>query len=133
MEPPAPSMMEVWLPAEAVVELCKWKEKLRRAFGVADYDLEVVVKFTGRLIHRTSREDTDEAQVEYGEDSGRCDRRALTVLPGLSHGDRRIREVSEPEAVNVAPRLEVATHRPLGYFTSFSGLRNKSENSMQWF
>ncbi|KAG6941767.1 hypothetical protein JG688_00018498 [Phytophthora aleatoria] len=38
MEQPTPSMMEAWLPAGAAAELWKWKEKLRRAFGVTGYD-----------------------------------------------------------------------------------------------
>ncbi|KAG6942017.1 hypothetical protein JG688_00018356 [Phytophthora aleatoria] len=31
-------MTEAWLPAEAAAELWKWKEKLRRAFGVTGCD-----------------------------------------------------------------------------------------------
>ncbi|GMF36156.1 unnamed protein product [Phytophthora lilii] len=45
---------------------------------------------------------------------------------------RQIREVTEMESQNVTPRIAVATHRPLGQIKAFSGLRNKSENSMQW-
>ncbi|GMF34579.1 unnamed protein product [Phytophthora lilii] len=45
---------------------------------------------------------------------------------------RQIREVTETEMQNVTPRIEVAMHRPLGQIKVFSGLRNKSENSMQW-
>ncbi|GMF66476.1 unnamed protein product [Phytophthora lilii] len=45
---------------------------------------------------------------------------------------RQIREVTETEMQNVTPRIEVATHRPLGQIKAFSGLRNKSKNSMQW-
>ncbi|GMF33964.1 unnamed protein product [Phytophthora lilii] len=45
---------------------------------------------------------------------------------------RQIREVTETERQNVTPRIEVETHRPLGQIKAFSGLRNKSENSMQW-
>ncbi|OWY95763.1 Eukaryotic/viral aspartic protease [Phytophthora megakarya] len=29
-------------------------------------------------------------------------------------------------------KIELATHRPLGQIRAFSGLRNKSENTMQW-
>ncbi|GMF32075.1 unnamed protein product [Phytophthora fragariaefolia] len=45
---------------------------------------------------------------------------------------RQVREVSEMERLNSTPRLELATHRPLAQIKVFSGLRNKSENSMQW-
>ncbi|KAG6622358.1 uncharacterized protein IUM83_05252 [Phytophthora cinnamomi] len=45
---------------------------------------------------------------------------------------RQIREVTESELLNATPRIEVATHRPLGQIKAFSGTRNKSENSMQW-
>ncbi|GMF25472.1 unnamed protein product [Phytophthora fragariaefolia] len=46
---------------------------------------------------------------------------------------RQVREVSEMERMNSTPRLKLATHRPLAQIKSFSGLHNKSENSMQWF
>ncbi|GMF17554.1 unnamed protein product [Phytophthora lilii] len=45
---------------------------------------------------------------------------------------RQIREVTETEMQNVTPRIELATHRPLGQIKASSGLRNKSEKSMQW-
>ncbi|GMF55661.1 unnamed protein product [Phytophthora fragariaefolia] len=45
---------------------------------------------------------------------------------------RQVREVSEMERLNSTPRLELATRRPLAQIKAFSGLRNKSENSMQW-
>ncbi|GMF53764.1 unnamed protein product [Phytophthora fragariaefolia] len=45
---------------------------------------------------------------------------------------RQVREVSEMERLSSTPRLELATHRPLAQIKAFSGLRNKSENSMQW-
>ncbi|GMF47804.1 unnamed protein product [Phytophthora fragariaefolia] len=45
---------------------------------------------------------------------------------------RQVREVSEMERLNSTPRLELATHRPLAQIKSFSGLRDKSEQSMQW-
>ncbi|GMF23072.1 unnamed protein product [Phytophthora fragariaefolia] len=45
---------------------------------------------------------------------------------------RQVREVSEMERLDSTPRLELATHRPLAQIKAFSGLRNKSENSMQW-
>ncbi|GMF50621.1 unnamed protein product [Phytophthora fragariaefolia] len=43
---------------------------------------------------------------------------------------RQVREVSEMERLNSSPRLELATHRPPAQIKAFSGLRNKSENSM---
>ncbi|GMF34049.1 unnamed protein product [Phytophthora fragariaefolia] len=45
---------------------------------------------------------------------------------------RQVREVSEMERLNPTPRLELATYRPLAQIKAFLGLRNKSENSMQW-
>ncbi|GMG17903.1 unnamed protein product [Phytophthora fragariaefolia] len=45
---------------------------------------------------------------------------------------RQVREVSEMERLNSTPRLEFATHRPLAQIKDYSGLRNKSEYSMQW-
>ncbi|GMF36264.1 unnamed protein product [Phytophthora fragariaefolia] len=45
---------------------------------------------------------------------------------------RQTREVSELERLNSTPRLELATHRPLAQIKAFTGLRNKSENVMQW-
>ncbi|GMF28751.1 unnamed protein product [Phytophthora fragariaefolia] len=45
---------------------------------------------------------------------------------------RQVRVVSEMERLNSTPRVELATHRPLAQIKAFSGLRNKSENSMQW-
>ncbi|GMF46117.1 unnamed protein product [Phytophthora fragariaefolia] len=47
---------------------------------------------------------------------------------------RQVKEVSEMERLNSTPKLELelATHRPLAQIKAFSGLRNKSENSMQW-
>ncbi|GMF42269.1 unnamed protein product [Phytophthora lilii] len=36
---------------------------------------------------------------------------------------RQIREVTDTEMQNVTPRVEVATHRPLGQIKAFSGLR----------
>ncbi|GMF26862.1 unnamed protein product [Phytophthora fragariaefolia] len=44
----------------------------------------------------------------------------------------QVREVSEMERLNSTPRLELETHRPLAQIKAFSGLRNKSENAMQW-
>ncbi|OWZ15541.1 LOW QUALITY PROTEIN: hypothetical protein PHMEG_00010803 [Phytophthora megakarya] len=46
---------------------------------------------------------------------------------------RQMRELSRAESKNSTPRLEIATHLPLGNIKPFSGLRNKSEKSMQWF
>ncbi|GMF39116.1 unnamed protein product [Phytophthora fragariaefolia] len=44
----------------------------------------------------------------------------------------QVREVSEMERMNSTPRFKLATHRPLAQIKAFSGLRNRSENSMQW-
>ncbi|OWZ19081.1 hypothetical protein PHMEG_0006729 [Phytophthora megakarya] len=45
---------------------------------------------------------------------------------------RHIHELSAREEKNSTPRLEIATHLPLGNIKSFSGYRNKCEKSMQW-
>ncbi|OWZ13816.1 Eukaryotic/viral aspartic protease [Phytophthora megakarya] len=39
---------------------------------------------------------------------------------------------SMPEGENATPKLDLATHRPLGQIRTFSEHRNKSERSMQW-
>ncbi|GMF23701.1 unnamed protein product [Phytophthora fragariaefolia] len=45
---------------------------------------------------------------------------------------RQVREVSAIEPLNSSPRLELAAHRPPAQIKAFSGLRNKSETSIQW-
>ncbi|POM77552.1 LOW QUALITY PROTEIN: Hypothetical protein PHPALM_5047 [Phytophthora palmivora] len=45
---------------------------------------------------------------------------------------RQIRELSKAETKSSTPRLELATHLPLGNIKPDFGLRNKSEKSMQW-
>ncbi|OWZ00631.1 hypothetical protein PHMEG_00028135 [Phytophthora megakarya] len=41
-------------------------------------------------------------------------------------------DLTEGEEKNSTPRLEIATHVPLGNLKPFSGYRNKSEKSMEW-
>uniref|UniRef100_H3H9A5 Retrotransposon gag domain-containing protein n=1 Tax=Phytophthora ramorum TaxID=164328 RepID=H3H9A5_PHYRM len=45
---------------------------------------------------------------------------------------RQIRELSAVENDRATPRLEIATHLPLGNIKPYLGLRDKSEKSMQW-
>ncbi|KAE8902552.1 hypothetical protein PF003_g13539 [Phytophthora fragariae] len=45
---------------------------------------------------------------------------------------QQMREASGMESMNVTPRLEIATHRPLAQIKPYAGLRDKQENSMQW-
>ncbi|OWY99089.1 LOW QUALITY PROTEIN: hypothetical protein PHMEG_00029977 [Phytophthora megakarya] len=45
---------------------------------------------------------------------------------------RHIEKASSPEGERLTQKIELATHRPLGQIRAFSGLRNKTENSMQW-
>ncbi|POM64293.1 Hypothetical protein PHPALM_20200 [Phytophthora palmivora] len=45
---------------------------------------------------------------------------------------RQIRELSKAKTKSSTPRLELATHLPLGNIKPYFGLRNKSEKSMQW-
>ncbi|POM67496.1 Hypothetical protein PHPALM_16493, partial [Phytophthora palmivora] len=44
----------------------------------------------------------------------------------------KIRELSKAEAKGSTPRLELATHLPLGNIKPYFRLRNKTEKSMQW-
>ncbi|KAG3068514.1 hypothetical protein PI125_g23402 [Phytophthora idaei] len=45
---------------------------------------------------------------------------------------RQMREIAALNDSDPIPRIEMASHRPLGRIKPFSGSRNKSENSMQW-
>ncbi|KAE8877773.1 hypothetical protein PF003_g38064 [Phytophthora fragariae] len=45
---------------------------------------------------------------------------------------RQVRELSAANGRSNPPRLEIATHLPLGNIKPFLGTRNKSERSMQW-
>ncbi|KAE9287073.1 hypothetical protein PR003_g26139 [Phytophthora rubi] len=45
---------------------------------------------------------------------------------------RQVRELSAANGRSNTPRLEIATHLPLGNIKPFLGNRNKSERSMQW-
>ncbi|KAE9285492.1 hypothetical protein PF008_g26902 [Phytophthora fragariae] len=45
---------------------------------------------------------------------------------------RQVRELSAANGRSNTPRLEIATHLPLGNIKPFLGTRNKSERSMQW-
>ncbi|KAE9313016.1 hypothetical protein PR003_g19610 [Phytophthora rubi] len=45
---------------------------------------------------------------------------------------RQVRELSAANGRSNTPRLEIATHLPLGNINPFLGTRNKSERSMQW-
>ncbi|KAE9332294.1 hypothetical protein PR003_g14583 [Phytophthora rubi] len=45
---------------------------------------------------------------------------------------RQVRELSAASGRSNTPRLEIATHLPLGNIKPFLGTRNKSERSMQW-
>ncbi|OWY98799.1 hypothetical protein PHMEG_00030343, partial [Phytophthora megakarya] len=43
-----------------------------------------------------------------------------------------IEKASSPEGERLTQKLELVTHHPLGQIRAFSGLQNKSQNSMQW-
>ncbi|GMF46671.1 unnamed protein product [Phytophthora fragariaefolia] len=45
---------------------------------------------------------------------------------------RQTRSLTDSEQSNATPRIEVATHRPLGKIKPFSERRNTSENTIQW-
>ncbi|OWY95730.1 Eukaryotic/viral aspartic protease [Phytophthora megakarya] len=45
---------------------------------------------------------------------------------------RQIEKASSPKGERSTQKIELAAHWPLGQIRAFSGLRNKSENSMQW-
>ncbi|GMF38018.1 unnamed protein product [Phytophthora lilii] len=110
----------------------------------------VTPKTVNRTEHvRTTADNSGETR-RTNRSSGRCSRRRFQLSNDSSDDDddsnkftgdggapmneylRQIREVTETEMQNVTPRIEAATHRPLGQINAFSGLRNKSENSMQW-
>ncbi|OWZ15274.1 Eukaryotic/viral aspartic protease [Phytophthora megakarya] len=60
-------------------------------------------------------------------DGGRTNATRITV-----RGSRRRWDKNRPEEDRLTQKIELATHRPLGQIRAFSGLWNKSENSMQW-
>ncbi|EGZ27024.1 hypothetical protein PHYSODRAFT_320882 [Phytophthora sojae] len=82
------------------------------------------LRSTGRRSSRKSRyaDDSSDDHDDFTGDGG----------AQMDEYLRQIREVSDAETVNPTPRLEVAMHRPLGQIPTFSGARNRSENSMQW-
>ncbi|GMF45633.1 unnamed protein product [Phytophthora fragariaefolia] len=79
---------------------------------------------TGKSMRRRFQADDDSSREEEGYDGD----------GGVQMNEymRQIRELTDSEQSNATPRIEVATHRPLGQIKPFSGRRNKSENSMQW-
>ncbi|GMF37920.1 unnamed protein product [Phytophthora fragariaefolia] len=79
---------------------------------------------TGKSMRRRFQADDDSSSEEEGYDGD----------GGVQMNKymRQIRELTDSEQSNATPRIEVATHRPLGQIKPFSGRRNKSENPMQW-
>ncbi|GMF17586.1 unnamed protein product [Phytophthora lilii] len=76
-------------------------------------------------------------RYEISEDSSSSDD---DLLRGLDYDDadlteqlkRQIHELSASKVSGGLPRLEIATHLPLGNIKHYYGRRNKSERSMQW-
>ncbi|GMG15071.1 unnamed protein product [Phytophthora fragariaefolia] len=79
-----------------------------------------------RFVARDDSSDDDSGEDDYyrKEDAQYDD-----PSDELAH---QVREVSEMERLNSTPTLEFATHRRQAQIKALSGLRNKSENSMQW-
>ncbi|GMF27854.1 unnamed protein product [Phytophthora fragariaefolia] len=79
---------------------------------------------TGKSMRRRYQPDDDSSREDEGYDGDR----------GVQMNEymRQIRDLTDSEQSNATPRIEEATHRPLGQIKPFSGRINKSENSMQW-
>ncbi|GMF40021.1 unnamed protein product [Phytophthora fragariaefolia] len=79
---------------------------------------------TGRSMRRRYQADDDSSSEDesYDGDGG----------VQMNEYMRQIRELTDSEQSYATPRIEVATHRPLGQIKPFSGRKYKSENSMQW-
>ncbi|GMF55303.1 unnamed protein product [Phytophthora fragariaefolia] len=79
-----------------------------------------------RFVPRDDTSDDDSGEDDYYR------KEDAEYFDPIDELTRRLREVSEMERLNSTPGFELATHRPLARIKAFSGLRNKSENSMQW-
>ncbi|GMF36222.1 unnamed protein product [Phytophthora lilii] len=90
--------------------------------GHKGYEQELGTKFPTTFQLSNNSSDDDDDSNEFAGDGGAQMNKYL----------RQIQEVTDTEMQNVTPRIEVATHRPLGQIKAFPGLRSKSENSMQW-
>ncbi|GMF50540.1 unnamed protein product [Phytophthora fragariaefolia] len=159
---PSEAALRDWPPAIAGKELKRWKRKLRLRFRTSDIglktpptvrpkgdadpsqiplpqtpkknDMERKVTMTGASSGRSRRRFVprdDSSDDDIGEDDyyGKEDAEYDDPSDELA---KQVREVSEMERLNSTLRLELATHRPLAQIKAFLGLRNKSENSMQW-
>ncbi|POM67325.1 Hypothetical protein PHPALM_16703, partial [Phytophthora palmivora] len=138
---PSDAALKDWTPTDAGTALRKWKKKLRTSFGVS----EIVA---GRQpIARRAPEAADPSKVPLpqtpkkrvneGSDAGVF---TATAEASPDSGDfdyldgdlteewaRQIRELSKAETKRSTPRLELATHLPVGNIKPYFGLRNKSE------
>ncbi|POM65208.1 Hypothetical protein PHPALM_19113, partial [Phytophthora palmivora] len=124
---PSDAVLKDWTPTDAGTAVRKWKKKLRTSFGVSEIG-------AGRQpIARRAPEAADPSKVLLPQtlknDSGDFD-----YLDGdlTEEWARQIRELSKAETKSSTPRLDLATHLPLGNIKPYFGLRNKSEKSMQW-
>ncbi|KAE9008496.1 hypothetical protein PR001_g16679 [Phytophthora rubi] len=155
-----PSTMALadWSPTEAATALSKWKKKLRAAFGATTAGVAHLV-FGGITFPATTETDPSrvplpltpqkgvnevksgtfaakEKRFEAREESSDSDEDRFD--PDYYDGDqtgewaRQVRELSAANGRSNTPRLEIATHLPLGNIKPFLGTRNKSERSMQW-
>uniref|UniRef100_H3H3P8 Eukaryotic/viral aspartic protease n=1 Tax=Phytophthora ramorum TaxID=164328 RepID=H3H3P8_PHYRM len=124
---PSEADLRAWAPEDAATALRKWKQKLRSAFGVAEAGV------------------SRPPNVRHASDPVEPSMILLPVTPG-----RRPRESTEAGIFSAqgatstyfqdshmvtpsaTPRLEIATHLPLGNIKPYLGLRDKSEKSMQW-
>ncbi|GMF57141.1 unnamed protein product [Phytophthora fragariaefolia] len=139
-----------WPPAIAGKELKRWKRKLRLSFGTSDIGLKTrpTVRPKGTEPSQIRLPQTPK-KSEHGKESDDDGVFGVKTEGTPSEDDyyrkedaeyddpsdelaRQVREVSGMERLNATTRLELATNRPLAQITAFSGLRNKSEISMQW-
>uniref|UniRef100_H3GRG8 Retrotransposon gag domain-containing protein n=1 Tax=Phytophthora ramorum TaxID=164328 RepID=H3GRG8_PHYRM len=159
---PSEADLRAWAPEDAATALRKWKHKLRSAFGVAEAGVSrppnvrhasdpvdpsmIPLPLTPGRRPRESTEAgifsargatstrTPSRRYDLRDDSSDEDSFDVGDTGGDLTGEwaRQIRELSSVENDSATPRLEIATHLPLGNIKPYLGLRDKSEKSMQW-
>ncbi|OWZ16019.1 LOW QUALITY PROTEIN: Eukaryotic/viral aspartic protease [Phytophthora megakarya] len=153
---PTQAVLESWIPAEAGADLWKWRRKLRVGFGVTDihYSQPPVGKTSGGGVdpskiplpkthskgYNTGPKSHDVFSKSGDETPYFQDSHMITPMSSgkEEQSDRdsgranATRSTIRVPKENVGRKIELATDRPLRQIRAFSGLRNKSENSMQW-
>ncbi|OWY91829.1 Eukaryotic/viral aspartic protease, partial [Phytophthora megakarya] len=138
---PTQAVLESWIPAEAGTDLSKWKRKTAGG-GVGPSKLPLPKTpskgyNTAPTSHGVFSKSGDE--TPYFQDSHMITPKSSGRKEQPDHESGRanatritIEKASSPEGERSTKKIELATHRPLGPIRAFSGLWNKSENSMQW-